>query len=80
MACSIPATFVHALVSGAQLTHLSCRPGQEPTVTRSPEEALAMIEDFRRQLVAGTAEFASLAARESHCSSASRGGDLGEFG
>ena len=43
------------------------------------EEALAMIEEFRRQLVAG-ADFATLASTESHCSSAQRGGDLGVFG
>ena len=50
-------------------------------MTRSKEEALAKIEGFRRQLAAGgPAEFAALAAVESHCSSARRGGDLGEFG
>lgn len=38
-----------------------------------------MIEEFRRQLVAG-ADFAALASKESHCSSAQRGGDLGVFG
>lgn len=53
-------------------------------MTRSPEEALSMIEAFREQLVAGDpatlpARFAELAAVESHCSSAKRGGDLGPF-
>eukprot|EP00887_Chlorella_sp_A99_P004680 scaffold4.g4680.t1 len=52
---------------------------KEPMVTRSQEEALAMVEEFRRQLAAG-ADFATLASRESHCGSAQRGGDLGEFG
>ena len=49
-------------------------------MTRTKEEALAMIEEFRRRLVAGEASFSELAARESHCSSARNGGDLGEFG
>lgn len=53
---------------------------QEPVVTRSKEEALAMIEQFRQQLVSGAVDFATLAAQESHCNSATRGGDLGPFG
>ncbi len=53
---------------------------KEPTVTRSKEEALDKIVDFRQQLTGGGADFAALAAAESHCSSARRGGDLGEFG
>ena len=60
---------------------------KEPTVTRAPDEALAMIEAFRGRLVAGdpapaelARRFAELAATESHCSSARRGGDLGDFG
>jgi len=39
-----------------------------------------MINNFRQQLVSGKADFDSLASKESHCSSAKRGGDLGEFG
>jgi len=39
-----------------------------------------MINDFRQQLTSGRADFDSLATKESHCSSAKRGGDLGEFG
>ncbi|KAL3155763.1 hypothetical protein ABBQ32_012780 [Trebouxia sp. C0010 RCD-2024] len=53
---------------------------KEPQVTRSKEEALAKIQHFQQQLTSGQADFASLASRESHCSSAKRGGDLGEFG
>lgn len=49
-------------------------------MTRSKEEALAMIEAFHERLVAGEVSFADLAAQESHCSSARRGGDLGDFG
>jgi hypothetical protein len=37
-------------------------------------------QGFRARLVADEAQFAALAAQESHCSSARRGGDLGEFG
>ncbi|GBF97346.1 hypothetical protein Rsub_10993 [Raphidocelis subcapitata] len=60
---------------------------KEDPVTRSPGEALALIEAFRSQLVAGQPSpddlahrFAELAAVESHCNSAKRGGDLGFFG
>jgi NIMA-interacting peptidyl-prolyl cis-trans isomerase 1 len=53
---------------------------KEPQVTRSKEEALQKIESFRGQLASGGADFAQLASEESHCSSARRGGDLGEFG
>ncbi|KAK9835370.1 hypothetical protein WJX81_005262 [Elliptochloris bilobata] len=53
---------------------------KEPTVTRTKEEALEKVQAFRNQLASGRADFADLAGRESHCSSAKRGGDLGEFG
>lgn len=77
-----------AMAPRVQASHLlvkhrdSRRPSswKEPTVTRTSDEALAMIEGFRARLVAGEVEFAALAAQESHCSSAKRGGDLGEFG
>jgi hypothetical protein len=36
--------------------------------------------DFREMIVHGQVSFADLAARESDCSSASKGGDLGQFG
>ena len=35
---------------------------------------------FQGQLARGEVTFAELAGKESHCSSAQRGGDLGEFG
>eukprot|EP00798_Chlamydomonas_sp_ICE-L_P014640 gene14640-20676_t len=61
---------------------------KEPTITRTEDEALQMINAFRQQLalafrlqiVSGEVDFATLASRESHCSSAQRGGDLGDFG
>ena len=39
-----------------------------------------MIEGFREQISSGQTDFAALATKESHCSSAQRGGDLGVFG
>ena len=53
---------------------------KEPVITRSKEDALAMIQAFQQQLANDQAEFGALAAVESHCSSAKRGGDLGWFG
>ena len=61
---------------------------KEPVVTRSLGEARAAVSAFREQVersAAGApsglaAAFASLAAAESHCSSARSGGDLGVFG
>ena len=44
------------------------------------EEALAKIQQLQQQLKSGQSDFAALASQESHCSSAKRGGDLGEFG
>jgi NIMA-interacting peptidyl-prolyl cis-trans isomerase 1 len=56
---------------------------KEPVVTRSQDEALAMVQNFRAQIAASQdvpAAFATLAATESHCGSARSGGDLGWFG
>lgn len=56
---------------------------KEAQVTRSEEEALAMVTAFRDQIAAAPdvpAAFAQLAAAESHCGSARSGGDLGFFG
>lgn len=44
------------------------------------EEALELVKNFRHQIISGNASFEDVARRESHCSSARRGGDLGEFG
>lgn len=52
---------------------------KEARITRSQEEALEMVRSYRRQIVSGES-FASLAATASDCSSAKRGGDLGQFG
>lgn len=53
---------------------------KEEKVTRSEAEALTMIQQFRQQIIEGTATFEEIAGKESHCSSYKRGGDLGFFG
>lgn len=61
---------------------------KEKVITRTLEEATAMVEGFRAQILADVEAgkgdlatvFARLATTESHCSSAKRGGDLGSFG
>ena len=52
---------------------------REPVVTRTKEEAIAMLHAFQARLANGES-FAHIASTESHCSSANRGGDLGVFG
>eukprot|EP01024_Parvocaulis_polyphysoides_P015392 TRINITY_DN16713_c0_g2_i1.p4 TRINITY_DN16713_c0_g2~~TRINITY_DN16713_c0_g2_i1.p4 ORF type:complete len:114 (+),score=14.54 TRINITY_DN16713_c0_g2_i1:211-552(+) len=52
----------------------------EENVTRSEEEALQTATEMREKLMAGEADFATLAEWNSHCSSHKRGGDLGKFG
>ncbi|KXN71440.1 peptidyl-prolyl cis-trans isomerase NIMA-interacting 1-like protein [Conidiobolus coronatus NRRL 28638] len=52
---------------------------REPTITRTPEEALEIIENYRGQIVSGQVNFEQLAEQFSDCSSAKRGGDLGTF-
>ncbi len=39
-----------------------------------------LILAFRSQIASGSAKFADIASKESDCSSAKRGGDLGPFG
>lgn len=52
----------------------------EHLIVCAQEEAVAMVQHFRDLIVSGQAQFSNLAAEESHCSTAKRGGDLGEFG
>jgi NIMA-interacting peptidyl-prolyl cis-trans isomerase 1 len=47
---------------------------------RVPCRALGGSQAFRERIMLGEVEFAALASRESHCSSARNGGDLGVFG
>jgi len=53
---------------------------REDKIVRSRDEALALLEGYRSQIVNGEKSFGELAATYSDCSSAKRGGDLGEFG
>eukprot|EP01029_Cantina_marsupialis_P028679 TRINITY_DN777870_c0_g1_i1.p1 TRINITY_DN777870_c0_g1~~TRINITY_DN777870_c0_g1_i1.p1 ORF type:complete len:150 (+),score=37.25 TRINITY_DN777870_c0_g1_i1:101-550(+) len=48
-------------------------------ITITPEEAKEKVEECRKMIVEGGISFAELASKESDCSSAKRGGDLGEF-
>ncbi|KAI8052976.1 peptidyl-prolyl cis-trans isomerase pin1 [Syncephalis plumigaleata] len=48
-------------------------------ITRSKEEAEAIIREYRARIVSGEITLAALATTESDCSSATRGGDLGFF-
>lgn len=49
-------------------------------ITRSKDEALEMLKNFRKQIVANDVTFVDIATKFSDCSSAKRGGDLGMFG
>ncbi|RKP04849.1 peptidyl-prolyl cis-trans isomerase pin1 [Thamnocephalis sphaerospora] len=51
-----------------------------PNITRSKEEALAVLESYQRRILSGETTLEALASTESDCSSAARGGDLGFFG
>ncbi|KAI8915920.1 hypothetical protein EDD86DRAFT_197190 [Gorgonomyces haynaldii] len=53
---------------------------KEEKVTRTKEEAIEMVKAFRERITSGEIGFEALAKQESHCSSASKGGDLGRFG
>ncbi|CAH1254217.1 PIN1 [Branchiostoma lanceolatum] len=53
---------------------------KQDKITRTQEEALEMINDFRERIVSGQTTLPALATTESDCSSARKGGDLGFFG
>lgn len=52
---------------------------REEKITRTKEEALELIKNYREQIVSGMATFEDLASKYSDCSSAKKGGDLGVF-
>lgn len=53
---------------------------REENITRSKEEALQILQGHREKIASGEKTFEELASQFSDCSSAKRGGDLGEFG
>lgn len=44
------------------------------------EEAMDLIKKYEQEIQAGKVSFEDVAKKESHCNSAKRGGDLGDFG
>ncbi|KAH7636715.1 (peptidyl-prolyl cis/trans isomerase) NIMA-interacting 1 dodo [Dermatophagoides farinae] len=52
---------------------------REEHITRTKEEALALIQDYHEKISNGVATLDELASELSDCSSAKRGGDLGFF-
>ena len=52
---------------------------KEQTITRSKNDAIAKLNEFRQRIVSGE-DFAKLAVEHSDCGSHSSGGDLGWFG
>ena len=53
---------------------------RQDVITRSKEEAMQLIQEYRRRVVAGEVDLGTLASTESDCSSAKKKGDLGFFG
>lgn len=53
---------------------------REENITRDKEEALEILEGYRKKIDSGDTTLADLAKEFSDCSSAKRGGDLGVFG
>ncbi|XP_037571602.2 peptidyl-prolyl cis-trans isomerase NIMA-interacting 1-like [Dermacentor silvarum] len=53
---------------------------REKNITRTKDEALALIKGYREEIVSGKATFEDLASQFSDCSSAEKKGDLGPFG
>ena len=52
---------------------------KQPVITRSPQEAMAIIQSHRQGITSGETTLEALATSESDCGSAQRGGDLGFF-
>uniref|UniRef100_A0A6A7G6Y3 Peptidyl-prolyl cis-trans isomerase n=1 Tax=Hirondellea gigas TaxID=1518452 RepID=A0A6A7G6Y3_9CRUS len=53
---------------------------KDMAVTRSKEDAMDMVKDYREQINSREVSFVELAKKESDCNSHSDGGDLGRFG
>ncbi|KAI0640286.1 rotamase-domain-containing protein [Trametes polyzona] len=52
---------------------------KEPVITRSKEEAIAILKGYAAEINGSPDKFAELASKHSDCSSHSNGGDLGFF-
>lgn len=52
---------------------------REDKITRTKDQAHALLTDYRQQIVAGDTDLERLASKYSDCSSAKNGGDLGPF-
>eukprot|EP00727_Mastigamoeba_balamuthi_P012877 m51a1_g8211 putative peptidyl-prolyl cis-trans isomerase nima-interacting 1-like (113) ;mRNA; f:64957-65553 len=52
---------------------------REQNITRTKEEAIAILTGYREQIVSGKATLADLARQYSDCGSAAKGGDLDFF-
>lgn len=52
---------------------------RQDNITLTKEQAVAELTAIQKSLVEGKARFADVAKSRSDCSSAARGGDLGEF-
>jgi peptidyl-prolyl cis-trans isomerase NIMA-interacting 1 len=53
---------------------------REAKITRSKDEAAAIVAGYRNEIMSGMKTFEDIARNFSDCSSAKRGGDLGPFG
>uniref|UniRef100_T1J7S1 Peptidyl-prolyl cis-trans isomerase n=1 Tax=Strigamia maritima TaxID=126957 RepID=T1J7S1_STRMM len=53
---------------------------REDNISRSKDEALELIKEYRNDIESGKSTIEELAGEYSDCSSAKRGGDLGFFG
>jgi len=53
---------------------------REAKITRSKDEAIELLQDYKTQINGSHEKFAQLAKEFSDCSSAHKGGDLGVFG
>ena len=52
----------------------------QPNITRSKEEAIAILRGYQAEIGGSTDKFSELARQHSDCSSHDHGGDLGRFG
>ena len=79
--CTHPRCCPSLSLTSAHLSPTSWKDPEGKVIrARTKEQAIAQLTALRQQVVDGKADLATLAARESDCSSAKAGGDLGRFG